>query len=74
MLVNRSNIVRHLERNGFYLCSDGGNHSIYFNGLLMVPLKHRSRFDSITANRICKQAEIEEIFKLPRAERIRGLI
>ena len=62
MSVKRRDIVRHLERNGFYFCREGGNHTIYFNGTLMIPLKRHSQFDNITANRICKQAEIEEIF------------
>jgi predicted RNA binding protein YcfA (HicA-like mRNA interferase family) len=62
MSVNRRDLVRHLERNGYYLGREGGKHSIFFNGETMVPVKRHAHIDNITANRICKQAGIDEIF------------
>lgn len=62
MTVKRRDLVLHLERNGFTLNREGANHSIYYKGSVMVPVKRHSHFDNITANNICKQAMIEEIF------------
>ena len=56
MSVKRSDLVRFLERNGFRLLREGGNHAIYTDGTKTVPVKRHKRFDRITANEICKQA------------------
>jgi predicted RNA binding protein YcfA (HicA-like mRNA interferase family) len=61
--VNRRDLVRHLEKNGYFLRREGGRHSIYANGAgKIVPVKRHSEFDRITANEICKQAGVSEIF------------
>jgi predicted RNA binding protein YcfA (HicA-like mRNA interferase family) len=60
--VKRRELVRHLEKNGYILFREGARHSIFYKGDIMVPLKRRTQIDNITANRICRQAEIDEIF------------
>ena len=62
MSVHRREVVRHLERNGYVLYREGANHSIYYRERVMVPLKRHSNIDNVTANRICRQAGIDEIF------------
>jgi Predicted periplasmic or secreted lipoprotein len=63
MSVNRRDLIRHLEKNGYFLRREGGNHSIYGNDTgKCVPVKRRAALDRITANAICKQAGIEAIF------------
>lgn len=63
MSVNRRDLIRHLERNGFFLRREGGKHSIYSNGTgKNIPVKRHSQFDRIVANEICKQAGIDPVF------------
>ena len=63
MSVNRRDIIRHFEKNGFFLKREGSRHSIYSNGKgLNIPLKRHKIFDRITANNLCKEAEIPQIF------------
>ena len=56
MSVKRRDLIRYLEEQGFYLLREGGNHSIYTNGLKTIPVKRHKLLDRITANEICKQA------------------
>jgi len=58
MSVKRRDIVRYLEKNGFYLLREGGKHSIYTNGKKVIPVKRHKNFDRITANELCKHAAI----------------
>ena len=63
MSVSRRELVRHLEQHGFFLRREGGNHSIYCNEKgKMIPVKRHSTFDRVTANALCKQANIPAIF------------
>jgi predicted RNA binding protein YcfA (HicA-like mRNA interferase family) len=62
MSVNRRDLIRYLEENGFWLLREGGNHSIYTNGRKVIPVKRHKRFDRITANEICKQAGLAPQF------------
>jgi len=62
MSVNRRDLVRYLEENGFYLLREGGNHSIYTNDLKTIPVKRHKTLDRITANEICKQAGLTPKF------------
>ena len=61
MSVKRVDLVRHLEEYGFTLLREGGKHSIYTNGVKVIPVKRHRVFDRITANEICKQAGIPRI-------------
>jgi predicted RNA binding protein YcfA (HicA-like mRNA interferase family) len=62
MSVNRRDLIRYLEENGFRLLREGGNHSIYTNGIKVIPVKRHKRLDRITANELCKQAGLLPIF------------
>jgi len=62
MSVNRRDLIKYLEDHGFLLLREGGNHSIYTNGIKTIPVKRHRMFDRITANEICKQAGLEKIF------------
>jgi len=54
--VKRRELVKYLEANGFYLLREGSKHSIYTNGIKMIPVKRHRSLDRITANELCKQA------------------
>ena len=58
MSVNRRDIVKYLESNGFRLLREGANHSIYTDGQKVIPVKRHRQFDRITANELCKQASL----------------
>jgi len=60
--VKRRDLVRYLEKSGFYLLREGANHSIYTNGKKVIPVKRHKQFDRITANEICKQADLSRKF------------
>ena len=62
MSVNRRDLIRYLEENGFYLLREGSNHSIYTNGVKTIPVKRHKTLDRITANEICKQAGLSPKF------------
>jgi mRNA interferase HicA len=59
MSVKRRDFIRYLEKNGFYLLREGGNHSIYTNDKKVIPVKRHGQFDRITANELCKQAGLD---------------
>ncbi|MCX5811365.1 MAG: type II toxin-antitoxin system HicA family toxin [Proteobacteria bacterium] len=59
MSVKRRDLIRYLEENGYRLLREGGNHSIYINEDIVVPIKRHKDFDRITANELCKQAGLK---------------
>ena len=62
MSVSRRDLIRYLERHGFVLVREGGNHSIWGKGALKLPVKRHRVFDRITANELCKQAGLRPKF------------
>jgi predicted RNA binding protein YcfA (HicA-like mRNA interferase family) len=58
MSVKRRDLIRYFEENGFYLLREGSNHSIFTNGEKMIPIKRHRNLDRITANELCKQAQL----------------
>lgn len=62
MSVSRRDLVRYLEENRFRVIREEGNHTIYSNGIKIIPVKRHRQFDRITANEICKQAELTPKF------------
>ncbi len=63
MSVSRRDIIRHFEKYGFFLKREGGKHSIYSNVQgKNVPIKRHKIFDRISANKLCKEADIPQIF------------
>lgn len=62
MSVKRKDLIKYLEKNGFYLLREGGNHSIYSNETKTIPVKRHRTIDRITANEICKQVGLSPNF------------
>jgi mRNA interferase HicA len=62
MSVSRRDLVRYLEENRFRVIREGGKHTIYSNGIKVIPVKRHRQFDRITANEICKQAGLTPKF------------
>jgi predicted RNA binding protein YcfA (HicA-like mRNA interferase family) len=62
MSVKRRDLIRYLEKNGFYLLREGGKHSIYTNDKKVIPVKRHRQLDRITANELCKQAGLDPKF------------
>jgi len=60
--VKRRDLIKYLTQNGFVLLREGGKHSIYTNGLKIIPVKRHRVLDRITANEICKQAGLKPPF------------
>lgn len=58
MSVNRRDLVRYLEANGFSLLREGANHSVY-RRKQDDPGKRDRKLDRITANELCKQAGLD---------------
>jgi len=62
MSVKRRDLIKHHEKNNFYLLREGKNHSIYTNNVKTIPVKRHRVLDRITANEICKQAGLKPKF------------
>ena len=62
MSVKRSDLVKYLKKNDFYLLREGAKHSIFTNDLKVIPVKRHRHFDRITANELCKQAGLKPKF------------
>lgn len=63
MSVKRRDIIRYLEKNGFFFDREGGNHTLYINNKgVSVPVGRHTTLDRHDANRICKEAGIPAIF------------
>jgi len=62
MSVKRRDLIRYLTVHGFYLLREGRRHSIYTDGMRMVPIKRQREIERITANELCKQAGLEPKF------------
>ncbi|MHB8277146.1 MAG: type II toxin-antitoxin system HicA family toxin [Candidatus Humimicrobiaceae bacterium] len=62
MTAKRYDLIKYFEENGFYLLREGKKHSIYTNNLKTIPIKRHRTLDRITANELCKQAELKPKF------------
>ena len=62
MSVKRTDIVRYLKDNNYWLLREGSKHSIFHNGDKTIPVKRHRISDRITANEICKQAGLKPKF------------
>jgi len=62
MSVKRRDLIKYFRDNGFYLLREGKKHSIYTNDAKTIPVKRHRTIDRITANELCKQAEIKPKF------------
>ncbi len=51
MSVKRRDIIRYIEKGGFFFQREGGKHTIYTNGKgVSVAVKRHKIFDRISAN------------------------
>ncbi|HGJ65479.1 TPA: type II toxin-antitoxin system HicA family toxin [bacterium] len=62
MSIKRSDLIKYLEENGFFLLREGNKHSIYTNNNKTIPIKRHRTIDRITANELCKQAGLKPKF------------
>ena len=62
MSVKRRDLIRYLEKNGFYLLRESGKHSISINDKKVISVKRHKQLDRITANELCKQAGLDPKF------------
>jgi len=62
MSVQRRDLIKYLQDNGFSLLREGKKHSIYTDGKRTIPVKRHRILDRITANELCKQAGLSPIF------------
>jgi len=56
MSIKRRDLIKYLEENLFHIVREGGNHTIYSNGIKVIPVKRHRQFDRITANEIDSMA------------------
>lgn len=59
--MKRRDVIKILEKNGFVLARNGGNHDVYFNPitLITIPLKRHNEIEDVIAKKIFKQAGIQ---------------
>ena len=63
MSVKRRDIIRHFKNYGFFLKREGRRHSFFMNAHgVGIAIKRHNIFDRISANELCKEAGIPEIF------------
>jgi predicted RNA binding protein YcfA (HicA-like mRNA interferase family) len=60
--IKRRDLVHYLQENGFRLLREGSRHSIFTNGQKTIPVKRHRTIDRITANELCKQADLPPRF------------
>lgn len=57
--MKRRQLIKLLERNGWYFCRNGGNHDIYTNGMAKEAIpRHREIKDSL-AEEIIKRRDLK---------------
>lgn len=62
MSVKRRDLIRYFKQNNYFMLREGGNHTIFTNGLKTIPVKRHKVLDRITANELCKQAGLKPKF------------
>jgi predicted RNA binding protein YcfA (HicA-like mRNA interferase family) len=60
--VKRRDLIRYLKKNSFFMLREGGNHTIFTDGVKTIPVKRHKIFDRITANQLCTQAGLKRKF------------
>lgn len=53
--MKRKDLIKLLERNGWWLKREGGNHTIYTNGIDNEPISRQTEIDDILAKKIIKR-------------------
>ncbi|MCL2353250.1 MAG: type II toxin-antitoxin system HicA family toxin [Defluviitaleaceae bacterium] len=57
--MKRRDLIKKLEKNGWYLLRHGANHDIYTNGLRNEPIGRHIEIDEKLAKKILKRNGIE---------------
>ncbi len=53
--MKRKDLIKLLEKNGWYLKRNGGNHDIYTNGIKSEPIPRHSEINEILAKEIIRK-------------------
>lgn len=61
MSYKRTKIIRALKKYGFEFLREGGNHTIFTNGKINIPVGRHNEIDRDTAKIIAKEIGIEWI-------------
>ena len=56
--MKRSDLIKALEEQGWYLLRNGGNHDIYTNGFQKQPIPRHKEVNELLAKKILKRAGI----------------
>ena len=57
--MNRKDLIKKLEKNGWYFDRHGGNHDIYTNGKKIVSIPRHREINEITAKNIIKRCGLK---------------
>lgn len=58
--MKRRDLIKLLERNGWYLKRNGGNHDIYTNGKATEPIPRSKEINEMTALGIIRRQGLKE--------------
>ena len=53
--MKRKDLIRLLEKNGWYFLREGGNHTIYTDGVNNEPIARHTEIDDALAKKIIKR-------------------
>ena len=53
--MKRKDLIKKLEKNGWYLARNGANHDIYTNGKSIEPIPRHSEIDEMLARAIIRR-------------------
>ena len=57
--MKRKDLIKLLEKNGWYLVREGANHSVYTNGEKCEPVPRHSEINEMTAKAIIKRNNLK---------------
>lgn len=57
--MKRRDLVKLLEQNGFALAREGGNHTVYTNGVDVVPIPRHNEVNERLAKAIIRKYNLE---------------
>jgi mRNA interferase HicA len=57
--MNRRDLIKKLENNGWWKAREGDNHTIYTNGKRSEPIPRHKEINEITAKAILKRAGLK---------------
>ena len=57
--MKRKDLIKLFEKNGWWLKREGGNHTIYTNGINNEPISCQTEINEILAKKIIKRCGLE---------------